>query len=233
MGGTDEIPIIVRGEGCYLEDSNGKRYLDALAGLFAVNIGYSFGDEIGQAAHDQMKELPYYTNWSYAHPARDRAGGGRRRARAGRPEPGLLLLGRLGGGGVGVEARAPALRRPQGAAAPVEGDREDVAYHGTTMGALSINGIPALRARSSRSSPTSPTSATRTATTGRRRSPRSSSPRCCSRTSRHDQGPRPRDGRDGDHGAGAERRRRPPPAATGAASGSSATGTTSSSAPTR
>ena len=80
MGGTDEIPIIVRGEGCYLEDSNGKRYLDALAGLFAVNIGYSHGDEIGQAAHDQMKELPYYTNWSYAHP-RDRAGGRRRCSR--------------------------------------------------------------------------------------------------------------------------------------------------------
>ena len=68
MGGTDEIPIIVRGEECYLEDSNGNRYLDALAGLFAVNIGYSHGDEIGQAAHEQMKELPYYTNWSYAHP---------------------------------------------------------------------------------------------------------------------------------------------------------------------
>ena len=37
----DEVPIIVRGDGCYLEDSKGKRYLDALAGLFAVNVGYS------------------------------------------------------------------------------------------------------------------------------------------------------------------------------------------------
>ena len=63
-----EVPIIVRGDGCYLEDSNGKRYLDALAGLFAVQIGYSHGDEIGQAAHEQMRELPFYTNWSYAHP---------------------------------------------------------------------------------------------------------------------------------------------------------------------
>src|ERR687895_2637938 len=61
-------PIIVRGEGCYLEDAEGRRYLDALAGLFAVQIGYSFGDEIGQAAHEQMRELPFYTNWSYAHP---------------------------------------------------------------------------------------------------------------------------------------------------------------------
>src|SRR5213594_2859939 len=63
-----EVPVIVRGEGCYLEDSNGKRYLDALAGLFAVQIGYSFGEEIGEAAAAQMRELPFYTNWSYAHP---------------------------------------------------------------------------------------------------------------------------------------------------------------------
>src|SRR5436309_11298619 len=70
MGGYREtdVPVIVRGEGCYLEDSTGKRYLDALAGLFAVNIGYSFGEEVGQAALDQMRELPFYTNWSYAHP---------------------------------------------------------------------------------------------------------------------------------------------------------------------
>ena len=70
MGEYDlaDVPIIVRGDGCYLEDSNGKRYLDALAGLFSVNIGYSFGEEIGQAALEQMRELPFYTNWSYAHP---------------------------------------------------------------------------------------------------------------------------------------------------------------------
>jgi adenosylmethionine-8-amino-7-oxononanoate aminotransferase len=61
-------PIIVRGEGCYLEDADGRRYLDALAGLFAVQIGYSFGDEIGEAAAAQLRELPFYTNWSYAHP---------------------------------------------------------------------------------------------------------------------------------------------------------------------
>ena len=63
-----EVPIIVRGDGCYLEDAHGKRYLDALAGLFAVQIGYSYGEEIGEAAAAQMRELPFYTNWSYAHP---------------------------------------------------------------------------------------------------------------------------------------------------------------------
>src|SRR5438105_349609 len=61
-------PIIVRGDGCYLEDIEGRRYLDALAGLFAVQVGYSYGEEMGQAALEQMRELPFYTNWSYAHP---------------------------------------------------------------------------------------------------------------------------------------------------------------------
>src|ERR1044072_8965228 len=61
-------PIIVRGDRCYLEDVHGKRYLDALAGLFSVNLGYGFGEEIGQAALEQMRELPFYTNWTYAHP---------------------------------------------------------------------------------------------------------------------------------------------------------------------
>src|SRR3954471_14211028 len=63
-----EVPIIVSGDGCYLEDMHGKRYLDALAGLFCVNVGYSYGEEMGQAALEQMRELPFYTNWSYAHP---------------------------------------------------------------------------------------------------------------------------------------------------------------------
>ena len=54
----DEVPIIVRGDGCYLEDSKGKRYLDALAGLFAVNIGYGFGEEIGQAAPRRCASCP-------------------------------------------------------------------------------------------------------------------------------------------------------------------------------
>ena len=68
MGGDQAPPIIVRGDGCYLEDANGKRYLDALVGLFSVNLGYGYGEEMGQAALEQMRELPFYTNWSYAHP---------------------------------------------------------------------------------------------------------------------------------------------------------------------
>src|SRR4029079_7250383 len=49
-------------------DSKGKRYFDGLAGLFCTQIGYSYGGELGEAAGQQKRELPFYTNWSYAHP---------------------------------------------------------------------------------------------------------------------------------------------------------------------
>ena len=170
MGGyaTADVPIIVRGEGCYLEDSNGKRYLDALAGLFSVNIGYSFGEEIGQAALEQMRELPFYTNWSYAHP----------RAIELASEISSLAPGDLNrvffvnGGSEAVEAawklaREYYLARGGRAASAVLAEPETrhdervaamqthprkykaiarhIAYHGTTMGALSINGIPSIK----------------------------------------------------------------------------------------
>src|ERR687894_3055701 len=71
LGGYEDpadLQVIVRGDGCYLEDSNGKRYLDALAGLFCVNVGYGFGEEMGEAAAAQMRELPFAINWTFAHP---------------------------------------------------------------------------------------------------------------------------------------------------------------------
>ena len=169
-----EVPIIVRGEGCYLEDAHGKRYLDALAGLFAVQIGYSYGDEIGEAAAAQMRELPFYTNWSYAHPRAIELA-----AEVAKLAPGdLNRVFFVSGGSEAVEAawklarqyysargehRAVAASIPSHPHAPghdfdaeraakLVGERRwkavsrHVAYHGTTMGALSINGIPALRA---------------------------------------------------------------------------------------
>ena len=35
-----EVPVIVRGEGCYVYDEHGKRYLDGLSALYCVNIGH-------------------------------------------------------------------------------------------------------------------------------------------------------------------------------------------------
>ena len=159
-------PIIVRGDGCYLEDVDGKRYLDALAGLFSVNLGYGYGEEIGQAALEQMRELPFYTNWTYAHP----------RAIELASEVASLAPGDLNrvffvsGGSEAVESawklarqyfqvRAGASQVPgvepgemigRQVGGPPKGRKykaiaRDVAYHGTTFGALSINGVEALR----------------------------------------------------------------------------------------
>jgi adenosylmethionine-8-amino-7-oxononanoate aminotransferase len=161
-----EVPIIVRGDGCYLEDSYGKRYLDALAGLFCVNVGYSYGEEIGQAALEQMRELPFYTNWSYAHP----------RAVELAAEIAALAPGDLNrvffvsGGSEAVESAwklarqyylargskrivdagfEAEMRRDEHVGAPpprkYKAIARRIAYHGTTLGALSINGIPAIR----------------------------------------------------------------------------------------
>ena len=138
-----EIPIIVRGDGCYLEDIKGKRYLDALAGLFAVNIGYGFGEEIGEAAAAQLRELPFYTNWSYAHPRAIELA-----AEVAGVAPGdLNRVFFVSGGSEAVESAWKLARQYHAA----RGERRwkavarRVAYHGTTMGALSINGIASLR----------------------------------------------------------------------------------------
>ena len=138
-----DVPIIVRGEGCYLEDANGKRYLDALAGLFAVQIGYSFGEEIGEAAAAQMRELPFYTNWSYAHPRAIELA-----AEVASLAPGdLNRVFFVSGGSEGVETAWKLARQYHSA----RGERRwkaisrRLAYHGTTLGALSINGVTALR----------------------------------------------------------------------------------------
>jgi adenosylmethionine-8-amino-7-oxononanoate aminotransferase len=137
------VPIIERGEGCYLYDSNGKRYLDALAGLFAVQVGYSYGEEIGAAAEAQMRELPYYTNWSYAHPRSIELA---TKVAELAPE-GLNRVFFTSGGSEAVESAWKLARQWHTA----NGERRwkaigrDVAYHGASLGALSITGVAGIR----------------------------------------------------------------------------------------
>jgi adenosylmethionine-8-amino-7-oxononanoate aminotransferase len=138
-----DLQVIVRGDGSYLEDSNGKRYLDALAGLFCVNIGYGYGEEMGEAAAAQMRELPFAINWTFAHPrAIELAGAVTELA------PGdLNRVFFVSGGSEAVEAAWKLARQYHAA----RGERRwkavarRVAYHGTTMGALSITGCTELR----------------------------------------------------------------------------------------
>jgi len=60
--------VITRAEGVYLQDSEGHRILDAMAGLWCVNLGYG-REELVEAATRQMRELPYYNLFfQTAHP---------------------------------------------------------------------------------------------------------------------------------------------------------------------
>jgi len=54
--------IITRAEGVYLWDSDNRRILDGMAGLWCVNVGYG-REELARVAYEQMKALPYYNNF--------------------------------------------------------------------------------------------------------------------------------------------------------------------------
>ncbi len=60
--GKEGARVITRANGVYLTDSEGEQILDAMAGLWCVNIGYG-RDELADAAARQMRELPYYNTF--------------------------------------------------------------------------------------------------------------------------------------------------------------------------
>ncbi|MBA2440123.1 MAG: aspartate aminotransferase family protein, partial [Thermoleophilaceae bacterium] len=138
-----EVPIITRGEGCYVYDENGKRFLDGLSALFCVNAGHG-RTEIGEAMAEQVKQLGFFTNWSYAHPKAIELA-----ARIAGLAPGdLNRVFFTSGGGEAVESALKLCRtyhRHRGDGGRFKLIAREIAYHGTTMGALSATGIPDLR----------------------------------------------------------------------------------------
>src|SRR5919107_733818 len=51
--------VVAEGDGAWITDTDGNRYLDGISGLWCVNVGYG-REELAQAAYDQLKTLPYY-----------------------------------------------------------------------------------------------------------------------------------------------------------------------------
>ncbi len=135
-----ELPIIVRGEGCHLYDEEGRRFLDGLAGLFCVNIGHGRTD-IPDAAVTQMRTLAYWTNWSAAHPMAAQAA-----AKIAGHAPGDLdVVFFVNSGSEAVESAIKFVRqywRSQGQPQRTKILSRDMAYHGTTLGALAVTAIP-------------------------------------------------------------------------------------------
>jgi adenosylmethionine-8-amino-7-oxononanoate aminotransferase len=138
-----EIPIIVRGDGCYVYDDRGNRYLDGLSGLFCVNAGHG-RTELGEAAARQVEELDFYTLWSYAHPRAIELA-----ARIASLAPGdLNRVFFTSGGSEAVESALKLARnyhRQRGNGQKHKVIAREIAYHGTSLGALSATGITELR----------------------------------------------------------------------------------------
>jgi adenosylmethionine-8-amino-7-oxononanoate aminotransferase len=148
MGGygpDHEIPIITRAEGCYVYDEHGNRYLDGLSGLFCCNAGHG-RTEYGEAAARQVEELDFYTLWSYAHPKAIELA-----ARLASMTPGdLNRVFFTSGGSEAVESALKLARnyhRVHGKGQKYKVIAREVAYHGTSLGALSATGITELRSQ--------------------------------------------------------------------------------------
>src|SRR5688500_10814075 len=141
---SHEVPVIVRGEGCYVWDEHGKRYFDGLSALFCVNIGHGRHD-IAAAGAEQAKELGFFTNWSYAHPPAIKLA-----ARIADLAPGdLNRVFFTNSGSEAVETAIKLARQYHkltGNPNKTKLIAREIAYHGTTLGALAATGIPPLRA---------------------------------------------------------------------------------------
>jgi hypothetical protein len=140
---THEVPVIVRGEGAYVWDQYGKRYLDGLAGLFTSQLGHG-RTELAEAGAKQASTLAYFPLWTYAHPRAIELAD-----RLADYAPGdLNRVFFTSGGSEAVESAWKLARqyfRLTGEPQRTKVISRNIAYHGTSMGALSITGIPDLK----------------------------------------------------------------------------------------
>jgi adenosylmethionine-8-amino-7-oxononanoate aminotransferase len=138
-----DVQVIVRGDGPYVYDAAGKRYLDGLSGLFVSQVGHG-RSELAQAAAKQASELAYFPLWSYAHPSAIELA-----ERLAGLAPGDL--NRVFFTTSGSEAVESAWKLARSYFKQVgQHDRykvisRSIAYHGSSMGALSITGLAEIK----------------------------------------------------------------------------------------
>lgn len=138
-----DVPVITRGEGAYVYDEHGNRYLDGLAGLFVSQVGHGRA-EIADAIAEQARELAYFPIWTYAHPRAIELAD-----RLADLAPGdLNRVFFTGSGSEAVESAWKLARQYFKAIGQPERHKvisRNIAYHGTTMGALSITGVQSIK----------------------------------------------------------------------------------------
>ncbi len=137
--------VIVRGDGCEVIDSDGRRYIDGLSGLFCSNLGHAYGDEIGAAAHRQLATLPFAPTWSLAHPPAIELAD----LLVERAAPlGMQRVFFANSGSEAVESAYKLIRQwheANGEPQRTKAIARRLAYHGTTLGALSFTGLESCR----------------------------------------------------------------------------------------
>lgn len=136
----DDLLVLDRGEGCYVYDTRGKRYIDALSSLFCAQLGYGYGHEMAVAATQQLERLPFNTNWATAHPAAIQLAD----KIASLAPGGDFRVFFTGGGSESVESAWKltrehflAIGQPQ----RIKAIARKTAYHGVTLGALALTGV--------------------------------------------------------------------------------------------
>ncbi|HYB49332.1 MAG TPA: aspartate aminotransferase family protein, partial [Streptosporangiaceae bacterium] len=138
-----DVPVIVRGVGAYVYNQHGKRYLDGLSGLFVSQVGHG-RQEIADAGARQAAELAYFPLWSYAHPKAIELA-----QRLADLAPGELnRVFFTTSGSEAVESAwklAKQYFKLTGHPGKYKVISRDIAYHGTSMGALAITGLADIK----------------------------------------------------------------------------------------
>ena len=140
---VDGTRVIERGDGCYVWDAEGNRYLDGLAGLFVSQLGHG-RPELARAAGDQAATLGFFPIWTYGHPSAIELS-----AKLAELAPGDLNRVFFTTGGSDAVESAWKLARQyfklRGEPDRIKVGSRNLAYHGTTMGALSITGLESIK----------------------------------------------------------------------------------------
>ncbi|MBO0876259.1 MAG: aminotransferase class III-fold pyridoxal phosphate-dependent enzyme [Pseudonocardia sp.] len=140
----DGMRTMVRGEGAHLTDDRGHRFIDLLSALYCVNAGHG-RTEIGQAMAKQAAELAFFPSWGSTTTPVVAELAERIVSLAAN---GFERVFFTSGGSDSVDAAWKLSRqyhRLRGKDTKYKILSKEGAYHGTTLGALSVTGIPSLK----------------------------------------------------------------------------------------